>query len=459
MLSSLRIPLVIVMLIFACSVQANEALEKDFLLNLIKKHEKTGTYESLKPIEDIALKGLKKNGKYSAVESNAIYYLSDQYRLGIGVEPDQDKAYDLLSYITYQEFTHLQAAHRLSVIYLLDEQSKYFDLETGLEILRALSNIHKGSLALKSQLALAVALNDFKSKFTDQTAVEEEIEQAFVKAADQGHPGAHLNLYFIKKKLFSREPILINSAIENLRFAAENNWEEEYHSGSLQGASARTLAIIYFQGDLIEKSFEQYHRYLEIGASLEDVQSLTLLGKAYMNGVGVNVNNSKAKTFLIRAKGLGDDHATWLLAALEQRAKIEQEFSNFEPPESWFENFVAAQYYSQSLVSNDNFEDQNGLYTAKKPQKGVATYTFLGGVFRSSDGTRWNISKNTIRGSNGQTYRLVGSTIRSSNGNTYRLNGNTMRGSDGSRYTFSGNSMRSSNGVSCRRSGQKIRCY
>lgn len=470
MVSVIRILLVSIMVSTAFAALASEKQSMSSLINLIENHQKLQTYKALEPIEKIAREGIEKKGAYSGVEANAIYYLADQYSRGNGVQQNHDRAFELLSYITYQERTHLKAAFNLTAIYLHDENSKYFDLEAGLEILRLLSRNYKDSLGLKAHRQLLFALYNFGPKLPNQSAVEKEIEEVTLRAANQGDVAANWDLYLIRKKKFESNPNLVKLAIENLRFAAENQWPKEFTKKSQQARSARTLAIIYREGKLVERNDEQYRHYLEIGAKLDEPQSLFLLGKAYMNGVGGDVNEAKAKRNLIQARDLAEIHAPQpllLIATLSQglldnfgkRASIEEEFNNFKPPVSWFENFVAAQAYSRSIQSNDDFVEQNGIYTANKSRKNISTYTYSGNTIRSADGTRWNITGDTIRGSNGQTYRRTGSTIRSSDGTRYTLSGNTMRGSDGTRYTFSGNSVRSSNGVRCKRVGSRVRCY
>ncbi|MBN2815207.1 MAG: sel1 repeat family protein [Campylobacterales bacterium] len=91
------------------------------------------------------------------------------------------------------------------------------------------------------------------------------------------------------------------------------------------------LALMYLNGDGIEKNYKYAHYWFVQAASAEFPPSLYDLGAMYRNGEGVEKNNEIAKEFYIRSAKLN------YALAMQELIKVYKEENNLEQMNYWLE--------------------------------------------------------------------------------------------------------------------------
>lgn len=77
--------------------------------------------------------------------------------------------------------------------------------------------------------------------------------------------------------------------------------------------AAMWLALLYENGEKVERNSEEAFRWALRAAELGDRRGAAWVGKAYLNGSGVEENETEGRRWLRRADELGDGDAAYLL--------------------------------------------------------------------------------------------------------------------------------------------------
>ena len=114
---------------------------------------------------------------------------------------------------------------------------------------------------------------------------------------------AHLVLTF-EKAMEAEKNGDLATALYSYRYLAE---EGEVNA-------IQKLAILCWEGIMVEKNLEESIRWFRRGVRANDLFCIFNLARCYMNGIGVPKNDGLAIEFLLKAANLGDSDSSLVLA-------------------------------------------------------------------------------------------------------------------------------------------------
>ena len=114
---------------------------------------------------------------------------------------------------------------------------------------------------------------------------------------------AHLVLTF-EKAMEAEKNGDLATALYSYRYLAE---EGEVNA-------VQKLAILCWEGIMVEKNLEESIRWFRRGVRANDLFCIFNLARCYMNGIGVPKNDGLAIEFLLKAANLGDSDSSLVLA-------------------------------------------------------------------------------------------------------------------------------------------------